>query len=84
MDRLAEGALESVLRFLYKAIYYLNQCKSSLRGAKAPLFYILHPLLCGGIEKGSLRGAKPLFFNIPSPSPFRERGIKGVRVDRHP
>jgi len=28
---------------------------------------------------GCLRGAKPLFMN-PSPSPFKERGIKGVRM----
>jgi len=31
------------------------------------------------ILKGRLRGAKPLFQNS-SPSPSRERGIKGVRV----
>jgi len=31
-------------------------------------------------NQGSPRGAKPLFINNPSPSPLRERGIKGVRV----
>jgi len=28
---------------------------------------------------GRLRGAQPLFIN-PSPSPFKERGTKGVRM----
>jgi len=30
------------------------------------------------VYQGFLRGAKPLFF-ISSPSPLKERGIKGVR-----
>jgi len=29
--------------------------------------------------KGSLKGLRP-FKNSPSPSPFKERGIKGVRL----
>jgi len=32
-------------------------------------------------KKESLRGASPLFF-IFSPSPFKERGIKGVRLTK--
>lgn len=31
----------------------------------------------------SLREAKPLFFNISPPSPFKERGDKGGEVARH-
>jgi len=30
-------------------------------------------------QKGSLRGAKPLL-KVSSPSPLKERGIKGVRL----